>query len=78
VARLCATGLDALEDLMEKLQKKKKDLILCGPPAQPLFALERAGFMDRLGRENVCADVDSSLERARELLRPKAVVPNSQ
>ena len=63
---------------MEKLQKKRKHLILCGPHAQPLFALERAGFMDRLGRENVCADVDSSLERAREILQPKAAVPRSQ
>jgi sulfate permease, SulP family len=63
---------------MEKLQKKKKHLILCGPHAQPLFALERTGFMDRLGRENVCADIDSSLERAREILRPKATVLNSQ
>ncbi len=68
---LDATGLDALEDLMEKLQNKRKHLILCGPHAQPLFALERAGFMDRLGRENVCADIDSSLERAREILRHK-------
>jgi hypothetical protein len=37
-----------------------------------LFALERAGFMDRLGRESVCADIDSSLDRARKILRHKA------
>jgi len=75
---LDATGLDALEDLMEKLQKKKKHLILCGPHAQPLFALERAGFMDRLGRENVCADIDSSLSRARDILRLKAARTGNQ
>ena len=71
VLALDATGLDALEDLMEKLRIKKKELILCGPHSQPLFALTRAGFMDRLGMENVCGDMESSLARARVLLDRK-------
>jgi SulP family sulfate permease len=71
VLALDATGLDALEDLMEKLRIKKKDLILCGPHSQPLFALTRAGFMERLGEQNVCGDMDSSLARARQLLDQK-------
>ncbi|MEY2465963.1 MAG: sulfate permease, SulP family [Verrucomicrobiota bacterium] len=68
---LDATGLDALEDLMEKLRKHKKELILCGPHSQPLFALTRSGLIDRLGMENVCGDVDASLDRAREILNQK-------
>jgi SulP family sulfate permease len=68
VLALDATGLDALEDLMEKLRKHKKELILCGPHSQPLFALTRAGFIDQLGLENVCGDMDASLARAREIL----------
>jgi len=71
VLALDATGLDALEDLLEKLRIKKKELILCGPHSQPLFALTRAGFMDRLGLDNVCGDMDSSLNRARQLLDQK-------
>ena len=71
VLALDATGLDALEDLMEKLRIDKKDLILCGPHSQPLFALTRAGFIDRLGINNICGDIDSSLERAREILAKK-------
>ena len=69
---LDATGLDALEDLFEKLQKQKKQLILCAPHSQPLFALTRAGFIDRLGMDNVCGDMDASLERARNLLAEKS------
>jgi len=46
--RLDATGLDALEDLMEKLRKHGKQLVLCGPHSQPLFALTRSGLIDRL------------------------------
>jgi SulP family sulfate permease len=71
VLALDATGLDALEDLQEKLKHKKKELILCGPHSQPLFALTRAGFLDRLGMENICGDMESSLSRARTLLNQK-------
>jgi SulP family sulfate permease len=71
VLALDATGLDALEDLMDKLRKHKKDLILCGPHSQPLFALTRAGLIDKLGMENVCGDMDASLSRAREILEGK-------
>jgi SulP family sulfate permease len=71
VLALDATGLDALEDLFEKLQKKRKDLILCGPHSQPLFALTRAGFLDRIGMENVCGDMDASLARARQIIELK-------
>jgi len=63
--------LDALDDLLEKQRLKKKDLILCGPHSQPLFALTRAGFMERLGEQNVCGDMESSLARARQLLDQK-------
>src|SRR5437016_1629102 len=71
VLAMDATGLNALEDLFEKLQAKRKHLILSGPHTQPLFAMDRAGFLDRLGRENVCAHVDAALARAREILAKK-------
>ena len=38
--------------------------------------MDRAGFLDQLGRENVCADIDAALERAREILNlPPASPP---
>jgi hypothetical protein len=33
-----------------------------------LFALERHGFLETLGTENVCPDVESALLRAREVM----------
>jgi len=42
-----------LRDLLEKLQLQRKKLVLCGPHSQPLFAVTRAGFLDRIGFENV-------------------------
>ena len=71
VLALDATGLDALEDLSEKLKRDRKQLILCGPHSQPLFALVRAGFMERIGPDNVCGDMASSLARARILMGQK-------
>jgi SulP family sulfate permease len=65
---LDATGLDALEDLFEKLQKQKKHIILCAPHSQPLFALTRSGLIDRIGMDNICGDMDSSLARARAII----------
>jgi SulP family sulfate permease len=68
VLAIDATGLNALEDLYDKLHARGKHLILSGPHTQPLFMMDKAGFLDRLGRENVCANIEHSLERSREIL----------
>src|SRR5436853_3998454 len=52
VMAMDATGLNALEDLHERLHQKGKHLILSAPHTQPLFVMENAGFLDRIGREN--------------------------
>jgi SulP family sulfate permease len=71
VLAMDATGLNALEDLYEKLHKKGKHLILSGPHAQPLFTMEKANLVDQIGRENVCATFDEALARARVLMEEK-------
>lgn len=71
VLAMDSTGLNALEDLYEKLQRKGKHLILSGPHSQPLFMMQRADFVDRLGTENVCATFEDSLLRAKTLLEEK-------
>ena len=50
VMAMDATGLNALEDLYERLHRKGKHLILSGPHTQPLLVMDKAGFLDRLGR----------------------------
>jgi SulP family sulfate permease len=82
VLAMDATGLNALEDLHDKLRKRGKHLVLSGPHTQPLLVMENAGFLDRIGRENVCADIDAALARSREILGlppgPKSTAPESQ
>ncbi|MCB0303498.1 MAG: sodium-independent anion transporter, partial [Calditrichaeota bacterium] len=65
---LDATGLRALEDVYEQARREQTVLILSGVHAQPLSVLQRAGLLQRVGRENVCGNIDTALQRAREIL----------
>lgn len=71
VTALDATALNRIELLHTKLRRHQQHLVLSGPHTQPYFAMEKAGFFDALGRENVCADLESAVARARELLVAK-------
>jgi SulP family sulfate permease len=68
VLALDATGLKALEDLLKKMRKDKSVLILSGIHAQPFVVMDQAGFLEKIGKDNVQADIDTALERAREIL----------
>ena len=72
VLAMDATGLNALEDIYEKLHRKGKTLILSGPHTQPLLTMQRDGFIDHIGEENVCPHLDAALERARQVLAENA------
>jgi len=39
-----------------------------------MFALTRAGLIDRIGLENICGDMDHALGRAQELIAAKRAV----
>ena len=66
-----ATGLNALQDIYEKLHRKGRHLVLSGPHTQPLLTMQNDGFIDQLGEENVCPHLDAALERAKEILATK-------
>ena len=62
-----ATGLRALEDVTARLHASGRTVILCGARDQPRAVMENAGFVESLGRENVCANIDAALARASEV-----------
>jgi SulP family sulfate permease len=76
VLAMDATGLNALEDLHERLRERGRHLVLSGPHAQPLFMMDKAGFLDKLGRENVCANIELALARSREILGMPPAFPS--
>jgi SulP family sulfate permease len=72
VLSIDATGLRALEDLKAKLEHNGTALILSGAHTQTLYALARSGLLERIGEENVVADVGAAVARAQELLAAKS------
>ena len=68
VPAMDATALNALESMVERLQASGGVLILSGAHRQPLQMLAKAGFIEKMGRENIRAHFDDALVRAREVL----------
>jgi SulP family sulfate permease len=64
---LDATGLHALEVLAQRMRKSGRTLLLCGARDQPAQLLQKADFVEHVGRENVLPHVEAALERAREI-----------
>lgn len=69
VTAMDATGLNALESIVERMKDRNSTVILSGIHLQPLEMLRKSGFIEVIGRQNFCATFDDSLARARELLR---------
>jgi len=63
-----ATGLHALEVMLDKFHRKGTQLILSGVQPQPMKVLFNAGFIDKIGLDNVCANIDAALARSRQLV----------
>lgn len=59
------SGLEALEETFEICKKKKMTLILSHVNEQPYHVMEKAGFIEKIGRDNICKNIDASLERAK-------------
>lgn len=63
---LDATGLHEFEQLADRLHATGRVLILCGAREQPAELMRQAEFEAHVGRENICANVEEALKRARE------------
>jgi SulP family sulfate permease len=62
-----ATGIQALEDLAERLHETGRHIVFCGMREQPERLMRKAGFDRFVGPENICPNVDAALARAKEL-----------
>ncbi len=65
-----ASAIRALRDLRLRCQRMGSTLILAGIHAQPFVALDRSGFLEEFGEENVVSSIDQALARAQQLLKP--------
>jgi SulP family sulfate permease len=63
-----ATGLYALDVFASRCRKKGTVMVLSGVQAGPMGAMEKIGFDKAVGPENICADIDSALQRAAQIV----------
>jgi len=59
----------ALDMLYDICKKHHTELIMLNLQEQPFQALEKYGFIDDLGNENICSNVKQAIERANTLLK---------
>ena len=67
VSFIDSTGIHNLEIFVEAALKNGQKIILSGVNKRVYQAIERAGIVDMLGKENVLDHIDKALERAKEL-----------
>ena len=62
-----STGLHNLEIFIEAALKARQIVILSGVNKKVYAAIERAGLLDKIGKENVLDHIDLALDRAKQL-----------
>ena len=67
VPALDATALSSLQEIHSKMKKKNVTLILSHVNEQPMSVMQKAGFDEKVGLNNICANIDTALERATEI-----------
>lgn len=67
VPAMDTTALNSLKKLEKACEKRGTVLILSHVNPQPMSVMEKAGFVDKVGRENFCGCIDEALRRAKEL-----------
>lgn len=62
-----ATGILTLEKIYEKCKKDNVKLIFSHVNEQPMKAMEKSGYVEKIGKENFCVNIDAALERATNM-----------
>ena len=68
VPALDSTALNAMTDLYKNCEKRGITLILSHVNQQPMKVMEKAGFAQKVGKENFCENIDRAIKRAEELV----------
>ncbi|MGP1432924.1 MAG: SulP family inorganic anion transporter [Catonella sp.] len=63
------SGLEALEEALETCNKRDMTLLLSHVNEQPMKVMEKAGFIAKIGKENICDNIDKALARAEKLAK---------
>ena len=69
VPSMDSTAMNAMNDLLKRCQKKGITLILSHVNPQPMKVMEKAGYVDKVGRDNFCENIDAAIAKAEELVK---------
>ena len=72
VSTIDATAMKNLEILFDDCQARGVQLIMSHVNEQPMKVIQKAGFYDKLGKDNFCPHIDDALARAQEIVKPAA------
>ena len=67
VPAIDAAGVEALSNIVKRCEKRGIRVIFSHVNEQPMKAMKKAGFTERVGSENFCDHIDTALLRAAEL-----------
>lgn len=68
VPAMDATAMHTIEQMYEAYNRQGIQLVFSHVNEQPMRTMEKAKFVDLVGKENFCAHIDSALERANEII----------
>ena len=68
VPSLDSSAMNALENLREYCAENDVQLIISHANEQPMKTMERAGFVEKVGREHFRTSIDDAIAHAREML----------
>lgn len=63
-----STGIHNLANLCRMSQKEKITIVLSGVNSHVHATLEKAGFYDLLGKDNICSNINEALAKANDIL----------
>lgn len=67
VPAIDASGVEMLDKITKRCKKHDIEVIFSHVNEQPMHAMEKAGFISRVGRDNFCDHIDTALLRAEKL-----------
>lgn len=67
VPAIDAAGVEALMGIVKRCEKNNVKVIFSHVNEQPMHAMEKAGLVDMLGKENFCNHIDTALLRAEAI-----------
>lgn len=76
VPAIDAAGVEALMGIVRRCERHGVKVIFSHVNEQPMHAMEKAGFIEHVGKENFCDHIDTALLRAEEIEKQIAASKN--